>query len=210
MSYISKLERFISEYETKTQAAMALGTSPRSLGRWLAEQHPIPERVKELLDENEEAEALADLDEEIAELEEEAVARRVLYSTVTFKGIEEYPLEVVGKSIEHREGEQFSRIVDERGYVVLFNLANVINLETELLSVDNEVVAEYIGKRQSLPANSVLVVTKENYFAPYFREVTLDEIIKLRAGILPLAEGEEDAFADAFFVIVSPEFADEI
>ena len=210
MSYISKLERFISEYETKTQAAMALGTSPRSLGRWIAEQHPIPERVKELLDENEEAESAADLDEAIAELEaEETVARRVLYSTVTFKGIEDYPLEVIGKSVEHREGEQFSRIVDERGYVVLFNLENVTNLETELLPVDNASVAEYIGKRQSLPANSVLVVTKENYFAPYFKEVTLDEIIKLRAGILPIADGEE-GFADVFFVIVSPEFADEI
>lgn len=273
---LDKLSMFIQDSDSKVSAAMALGTSPRSLVRWADRVHPVPERVVEILNEEypdeDNAENAAENDDVlIASIEEfnaektfasldtlpivdiekvienvrashpavveelssqragksildvihsiehadpnaEATPvaddeERVILLTAHVKGYG-YPLFVTVKSIEHREGNQFSLVRGTSGTLILLNMANVTSLKTELLPVSDSRVVMYREYEETLsPMTALIVGSNTHGDVP----VDLDIIVMLRSGKI-IAECEfggvvEEDIEDINFVILDEEAA---
>lgn len=219
--------------ENKMRVAVILGTSPRSIGRWLSEEHPIPERVVEILTElygdvsadaeqgegdvltdvclDNTAEKIRDgvLEDMLQNMPADADVS-VIMTTIAFKNAPVgYPLTVIAKSIDYREGNQFSLIRCDDGVLVLVNMNNVQNMETQLLSEADDKVKAYNFHRCEMPENHVMINSKDDYCAPKVLDMALNDVVLLRSGKVNRPQNE--LFLDCQdmnFVILCPELAE--
>ena len=209
------IEEYIERAGSQTKAALLLGTSRRSLARWLEGVHPLPDDIREKLD--------SDIPEMINERIEipavvEARPNLVLYvqadlavapegygeddgfveegyerpiSTLENTFGSKTPLVTVAQSIEHNtNGLVYVHAVD--GQLLILDPRNTAKLTAEYVSENDPRIIQARQSWTTLPENTVMAVPPD-YRISYFTKEP-EDMVELKHGRFDEFEPHEVLF----------------